>query len=59
MLHDDINLDVDDLDLQDREYMDIVRGLARVDIAKFLEQYLKVSDPKLYDNFSDYFKYKR
>ena len=56
MLHEDIQLEVDDLDLEDREYMNVVRGLARVDIAKFLEQYLKVSNPELYDNLATYFK---
>ena len=58
MLHDDVNLDIDDLDLQDREYMDVVRGLARLDIAKFLEQYLKVSDPNLYNKLVNYVRTK-
>jgi len=59
MLHEDIQLLVDDLDLQDREYMNVVRGLERVELTKFLEQYLKVSNPELYDKLYNYFKNKR
>ena len=56
----DINyIEVDDLDLQDREYMNVVRGLERIDINKLMTQYLEISNPELYQKLENYFKYKR
>jgi hypothetical protein len=39
---------LDDLDLEDREYMNAVRDLKKLDLDRFLDQYLKVSEPELY-----------
>jgi hypothetical protein len=40
---------LDDLDLEDRDYMDTVRNLKKLDLDRFLNQYLKVTEPELYD----------
>lgn len=40
---------IDDLDLEDRDYMDAVRNLKKLDLNRFLDQYLKVTEPELYD----------
>ena len=40
---------IDDLDLEDRDYMNVVRELRKLDLERFLEQYLKISEPELYD----------
>lgn len=41
--------DVDDLDIEDREYMDVVRKLKNLNMEKFLDLYLKAMEPDLYD----------
>jgi hypothetical protein len=41
--------EIDDLDLEDRDYMDAVRSLKKVKIDHFLEHYLKVAEPELYE----------
>ena len=45
----DYSNDIDDLDLEDRDYMNVVRELKKLDLERFLEQYLKISEPELYD----------
>lgn len=45
----DYSNDIDDLDLEDRDYMNVVRELRKLDLERFLEQYLKISEPELYD----------
>jgi hypothetical protein len=42
-------VDLDDLDLEDRDYMNAVRSLRKVNLEHFLENYLKVSEPEVYD----------
>ena len=39
----------DDLDIQDKDYMDVVRNLNKLDIDKFINLYVKPMDPELYD----------
>jgi len=39
----------DDLDIQDKDYMDVVRDLNKLDIDKFINLYVKPMDPELYD----------
>ena len=39
----------DDLDIQDKDYMDVVRDLNKLDIDKFINLYVKPMEPKLYD----------
>lgn len=41
--------EIDDLDLEDRDYMEAVRNLKKVNVDHFLEHYLKVAEPELYD----------
>ena len=38
----------DDLDIQDKDYMDVVRDLNKLDIDKFINLYVKPMDPVLY-----------
>lgn len=40
--------ELDDLDLEDRDYMNVVRELGKLNLDHFLENYLKVSEPELY-----------
>lgn len=39
----------DDLDVEDKTYMDAVRELNKLDIDKFVNLYLKPMEPELYD----------
>ena len=39
----------DDLDVEDKTYMDAVRELNNLDIDKFVNLYLKPMEPELYD----------
>lgn len=44
--------DWDDLDIQDKDYMDVVRDLNKLDIDKFINLYVKPMDPELYDKLN-------
>ena len=46
----------DDLDIQDKDYMDVVRDLNKLDIDKFINLYVKPMDPELYDKLQKAFK---
>lgn len=46
----------DDLDIEDKTYMDAIRDLNKLDIEKFVSLYLKPMDPELYEKMSRAFK---
>jgi len=41
--------DWDDLDIEDKDYMDIIRELGKLDMNKFVNLYLKPMEPDLYE----------
>lgn len=41
--------DWDDLDIEDKNYMDIVRELHKLDMDKFVNLYLRPMEPDLYE----------
>lgn len=46
----------DDLDLEDKTYMDVIRELNKLDIDKFVNLYLKPMDPILHEKMNRAFK---
>jgi len=46
----------DDLDLEDKAHMNVIRELNKLDIDKFVNLYLKPMDPELYEKMSRSFR---
>ena len=46
----------DDLDIEDKNYMDAVRELNKLDIDKFINLYVRPMEPELYDKLSKAFR---